>query len=265
MRKYICLLILLLCVECLLAQSAEFRGQLSSWIFFRESEFSESQFGIRYLPTLFLEKSINDNTMLDSDLSMNSFGVGTFNTPDLIVDESKAKLYRLWLRLSGSQFEVRAGLQKINFGSATILRPLMWFDRLDPRDPLRLTEGVYGLLGRYYFLNNANVWLWGLYGNDETKGWEVIPTDAQSIEYGGRVQYPIGSGEIALTYDHRKADFGNSLLSQVNSDSSLVPENRIAFSLLIPNMPTTPSPHSLLCFLQGRSCWREMLQDSWAF
>jgi hypothetical protein len=52
-------------------------------------------------------------------------------------------------------------LQKINFGSASMLRPLMWFDQMDPRDPLQLTDGVWGLLGRYYFLNNANIWLVG--------------------------------------------------------------------------------------------------------
>jgi len=54
-------------------------------------------------------------------------------------------------------------LQKINFGSATLFRLLMWFDRIDPRDPLKLTDGVYGLLLRYYFHNNTNIWLWGLY------------------------------------------------------------------------------------------------------
>ena len=48
-----------------------------------------------------------------------------------------------WLRLSTSRFEARVGLQKINFGSATLFRPLMWFDSLDPRDPLQITDGVY--------------------------------------------------------------------------------------------------------------------------
>jgi hypothetical protein len=62
------------------------------------------------------------------------------------------KPYRLWARYSTSQLEIRAGLQKINFGSANILRPLMWFDQMDPRDPLQLTDGVWGILGRYYTL-----------------------------------------------------------------------------------------------------------------
>jgi hypothetical protein len=31
-------------------------------------------------------------------------------------------------------------------------------------------------------------WLWGLCGNDETKGWEAIPSDRKKIEFGGRWQ-----------------------------------------------------------------------------
>ena len=79
--------------------------------------------------------------------------------------DAAIKAYRLWGRYTGHQFEVRVGLQKIDFGSAMMLRPLQWFDEMDPRDPLNFTTGVYGALGRYYFLNNANIWGWILYGN----------------------------------------------------------------------------------------------------
>jgi hypothetical protein len=121
--------------------------------------------------------------------------------------EGKLKLHRAWIRIASNTFEIRAGLQKINFGSATLFRPLMWFDKVDPRDPLQLTDGIYGLLVRYYFLDNANVWLWGLYGNDAAKGWELVPTTQKSIEYGGRVQIPAWTGEVGATYHHREADF----------------------------------------------------------
>ena len=114
--------------------------------------------------------------------------------------------YRLWTRYTGQQFEIRAGLQKIDFGSATLLRPLQWFNQIDPRDPLQLTNGVYGLLGRYYFLNNANIWLWSLYGNEETRGFDAVPTYSDVPEFGGRVQYPTPNGEIALSYHHRTAN-----------------------------------------------------------
>jgi hypothetical protein len=105
----------------------------------------------------------------------------------------------------------------------------MWFDRMDPRDPLKLTDGVWGVLGRYYFINNANVWLWGLYGNNSAKGWEAYKTNKDFPEYGGRLQIPVPLGEAALTYHHRIAD-----MQDINSSLPLnneIPENRIGFDV----------------------------------
>merc|ERR1712127_1137306 len=104
-----------------------------------------------------------------------------------------------------NQFELRVGLQKIDFGSASLLRPIQWFNQIDPRDPLQLTNGVYGVLGRYYFLNNANIWLWTLYGNEKTRGFDALETNKKVPEFGGRIQYPTKKGEIALSYHHRSA------------------------------------------------------------
>lgn len=73
--------------------------------------------------------------------------------------DGRVKPYRAWVRLSTNTFEARVGLRKINFGSATLFRSLMWFDRTDPRDPLRLTDGVSGLLLRDYAVNNTSLWL----------------------------------------------------------------------------------------------------------
>jgi hypothetical protein len=123
----------------------------------------------------------------------------------------KLKPYRLWLRYTTSHLEIRAGLQKINFGSALIFRPLMWFDKMDFRDPLQLTDGVYALLGRYYFSNNVNIWLWTLYGNNRVKGWEIAPSEKDRPEFGGRFQIPAGKGELAVSYHNRKADFSDLL------------------------------------------------------
>jgi len=116
------------------------------------------------------------------------------------------KLYRGWVRLSSDKAEIRVGLQKINFGSAMMLRPLMWFDTMDPRDPLQLTDGVWGAMGRYYFGNNANIWVWGLLGNSKLKPFETLPSERWSPEFGGRVQVPVGSGEAAFTFHRRKMD-----------------------------------------------------------
>jgi hypothetical protein len=104
----------------------------------------------------------------------------------------------------------------------------MWFDRVDPRDPLQLTDGVYALLGRYYFLNNTNIWLWGLYSNNETKGWEYFPTSKKSLEYGGRIQTPLASGEVAASYHHRLANFHAMTGYPYSEKENRVPEDRFA-------------------------------------
>jgi hypothetical protein len=82
----------------------------------------------------------------------------------------------------------------------------MWFDQMDPRDPLLLSEGVWGLLSRGYLPGNVTVWGWGLRGNGERKGWELIPTLDGELEGGGRIQAPLGPGEFGVTYHHRRFD-----------------------------------------------------------
>jgi len=76
---------------------------------------------------------------------------------------------------STSRFEARIGLQKVSFGSAALFRPMMWFDSMDPRDPLQLTDGVYALLLRYYTKGNASFWAWTMYGNDARRGFDLAP------------------------------------------------------------------------------------------
>lgn len=180
----------------------DFRGQVIGWTNFNFQDKFTNQSGLRYIPELSSGWQINDSWKLDAEASANAYGVSTY-TDESFSTDAELSPYRLWLRLSSERFFLRAGLQKINFGSASILRPLMWFDQMDPRDPLQLTDGVYGLLARYYFLNNANIWLWGLYGNDNLRGWDFLETEKKTPEFGGRVQLPAGPGEIALSFHHR--------------------------------------------------------------
>jgi len=210
------------------AQELNFKGMLVGWMTGSQSQKFNAQTGLRYIPGLSGEYKINEKYTLDAELSVNAYGSATFWSNDSISFDERLKPYRMWARFSGDQFEIRAGLQKINFGSSTMLRPLMWFDQIDPRDPLQLTDGVYGLLGRYYFLNNANIWVWGLYGNKNVKGWEFTPSDKKKIEYGSRVQYPvIDRGELALSYHHRHADYSEQQLIDTRTGKYAVNENRI--------------------------------------
>lgn len=207
-----------------LSISAYLQGQLSSCGILNTEESIPSHVGIRYIPTLNFGTSIHQKWTLDTEIALNGYGAMDFQSWDNYSTRDKTRLYRLWFRLSSSQFEARLGLQKINFGSAMMLRPLMWFDQLDPRDPLQITDGVYALLLRYFFVNNANIWLWGLYGNDETKGWEVVPSDQKAVELGGRFQYPIPGGELAVTYHYRKMNIRRGIQRLLSAYSVNIPD-----------------------------------------
>jgi len=182
--------------------SATLEGQAIGWTNFNFGNDFANQWGGRYIPELSLEYNQNKNWKIDGEFSANTYFVKTYSDGNWLGDND-FKPYRLWLRFSNQQFEFRAGLQKINFGSANMLRPLMWFDRMDPRDPLGLTDGVNALLARYYFLNNANVWIWALYGNEDPRGWDTLPSNEKIPEMGGRIQIPLLTGEFGLTFHHR--------------------------------------------------------------
>jgi hypothetical protein len=203
-----------------------FKGQLSAWSLYNPENTLSVYSGIRYLPNLNYHVKLQHDKRIDFEASINLNGTAGFEPFDTIHASGQAKIYRLWARYSNDQLEVRMGLQKINFGSASILRPLMWFDQIDPRDPLQFTDGVWGLLGRYYFLNNANLWLWILYGNKEPKTWEIAKTNQSFPEVGGRLQLPVPKGEAAVSYHFRIANTQGLDSSFVARPE--VPENRIA-------------------------------------
>ncbi|MBT4485129.1 MAG: hypothetical protein HOC71_15800 [Candidatus Latescibacteria bacterium] len=208
--KLFCYMILMVvCITVLLpgnsrAVEYDFRGQLSGWtIQSRHDDAWGNSSGLRYIPRLILNQPINDELFFDTEVSLNGFLAA--NSEELR-EKTELELYRFKLRFATTQTETRIGLQKINFGPSMLLRSLRWFDRLDPRDPLQMTDGVYALRFRYNALNNANLWLWGLYGNDDTKGYEALPTLSEEPEFGGRLQYPVPNGEVAATFHTRRVD-----------------------------------------------------------
>jgi hypothetical protein len=205
----------------------KFKGQADAFAGLKFENPFQWQIGGRFIPSLSIGQFGKKKLKFDSEISLDSYVNYQFTEWQSTMEDGRIKPYRFWIRLSSERFELRAGLQKINFGSASILRPLMWFDQIDPRDPLQLTDGVYALLGRYYFRNNSNVWLWVLWGNENTKGWEIVPTVRKIPEFGGRMQFAVPKGELALSYHHRMADL-SKIIDPVNlHEKSDFPEERL--------------------------------------
>ncbi len=203
----------------------DFDGQ-ASWLLNYSPQNNPSLFtGIRYLPKATLEIQQDSTQKFDFECSLN-LNLSSFAQPfDSLTGNFELSPYRIWTRYSAKQFEVRVGLQKIDFGSATLLRPLQWFNQIDPRDPLQITNGVYGVLSRYYFLNNTNIWVWGLLGNKKPRGYDFVESNQWSPEVGTRIQLPVPKGELALSYHFRTADT-RALQSGLPSYKKL-PENRL--------------------------------------
>lgn len=218
----IILLLLLTALQAFGQSSLEFDGQLSAFGNFSPDNDLDVQMGARYIPKLDYSIPLDSTSKLDVQVSANLDANSAFSPFYTSKEDGHIDPYRIWARYSTEKFELRAGLQKIDFGSATMLRPLQWFNQIDPRDPLALTNGVYGLLSRYYFTNNANLWAWVLYGNEKTRGYDALKTYDNRPEYGGRLQYPVPKGELALSYHHRTADsrelFGPLSFEQIAED-----------------------------------------------
>lgn len=224
MKKFIFILFLFSTNFIFAQNKLDFDGQYSAISSFSPDNKLDWFLGGRYLPQLSYKIPLDSPNFIDFEVSANLSASNLFHPFDSSCFNSSINPYRFWARYSGKQYEIRLGLQKIDFGSASILRPLQWFNQIDPRDPLQLTNGVCGALGRYNFLNNANIWLWVLYGNEKTRGFDVIETNEKIPEAGARIQLPIKKGEIAFSYHHRTSKTNDlDFVPQFEK----IPENKI--------------------------------------
>jgi len=173
------------------------------------------------MPALSADAPLPKGWTLSAELSLNGRGSGSRREW-----EGRLKPYRCWIRAARTRFELRAGLQNIGFGPSLMFRPLMWFDRIDPTDPLKLTDGVWALLARYTSSGNSSLWIWALAGNKELKGWEIIPSDPSFPEWGGRFQISVPRGEAGLSLHRRRADLEKGLLGILPLGSGIAAESR---------------------------------------
>jgi hypothetical protein len=187
-----------------------FQGQLSGWTrHFRRDGAWEHQSGLRYLPGVRIEQTVAAASVLDLEFTANAVAA-TGSGPDDDVQDMDA--YRATLRYSTPRTDTSLGLQKIAFGPTRLLRPLRWFDRIDPTDPLQFTDGVYALRFRYNTLSNANAWLWCLMYNDDPKGNELLGSVRDQPEWGARFQMPALDGELAATVHFRRVDGSGAVM-----------------------------------------------------
>jgi len=181
-------------------------GQISAWFTAADTGTQGVwEGGLRFMPEFSFDQDISDTTRIGAEVALNMFMAPS--TRDTST-ESDLRLYRAQLRYVTAQSETSAGLQKINFGPGRLLRPLRWFDQINPDDPLQLTNGVYGIRFRYNTVKNTGIWLWLLYGNEDLKGYEQLQTLKGSFEGGGRIQGEFLKGELAASTHLRQVAGG---------------------------------------------------------
>jgi len=99
---------------------------------------------------------------------------------------NKNENYRLWIRYTKPKYDIRFGLQKISFGTASLLRPLNWFDTIDFSSTTGQTTGVEALKSQFFLQNNSVLSVWCI--------------DNEKISCGSRFEFLNNLGSFGLTY-----------------------------------------------------------------
>lgn len=206
------------------------QGEINSWIESSEGDQSNKNTGIRYLPMIKLAYPLSDDFGIDAEITGNFYATWQNHDGGDVQMDHDEKAYRLWTRIFSDQLEVRLGLQEVSFGPGKILRSLRWFDQKDSRDPTNFTDGVKGLLMRYYYEDNTNIWGWALTGNENAMGISPLKTGKNELEWGGRIQIPLGSTELGVAIHQRKVDI-REFLKISNPNDLMATEQRIGMDM----------------------------------
>jgi len=205
MKRYISAAIFLILFQALSANYS-LNNKISLLMnFFDTASTQRHHLKLNYKPKLDLLVLQKDSWFIDSEITGELY-FNSYVNDKKVLERKNLRFYRGWFRYSDNRSELRIGRQKINFGTAHILRSLQWFDRIDPRDPQQNTSGIDALLFRYYFPNNANFWLWTVLADEHLKGIEIIRSEDNSLELGGRLEYPFEYCESAVTFHSRQLD-----------------------------------------------------------
>lgn len=204
------------------SDSLYFTGDIGTWL--HSNNNYPLSLGARIVPSLTYDYLSENKHKFSVNAAAYAWGVINTNFDDYNSD-GEISLYRLAGSYSYDNFSFSLGLQDISFGSARMLRPLMWFDLLDPRDPMKITDGVYSAYGTYTFSNSSKLSLWSLYGNDNLRGWDWSPSVPTIPEFGGRYKYPFERGHMAFSYHHRMINV------EQESQSTVLGERKYGFDM----------------------------------
>jgi hypothetical protein len=213
MLKNFGIIFIILSVRIILSTPINFEGQ-SSISGFNNPLYSQPHFEYRlqYIPIISLEKQYDNFGLFDVEWAID------FNYTSYF-DSLSMTNYRSWIRYKSKDIEIRAGIQKLNFGPSKLFRALQWFDTLNPIDPLQLTPGINAVRFRKEMSQTSYYMMWIIHKTDEMISLEPHQSKKGSNEFGGRYQALTKYGEIAVTSHFRFIEPGVEKL----------PEFRLAF------------------------------------
>jgi len=191
--RYLLLVLIYLNIKIFLfSQSYSIMGQ-----FWASGEFIENQSDfmpqLSYIPTLSAYYELSRGKMVDLEWA---YRFGRSYIGDSL-EEHYEKPYRGWLRYSTQRIEARLGQQKVSFGPAQVLRPLAWFDTIDPEDPIAQTEGVEAFRLRFFPSNSFALWTW------------IMKDVSDTLSFGVRGELSTSFGEWGFTL-HQDTDVSNT-------------------------------------------------------
>jgi hypothetical protein len=124
--------------------------------------------------------------------------------------EISLERYRLNVLFKQQFLDYKVGLQDMHFGVGTYLRPLQWFDMLDPINKRAATQGINGLIVKKSTSDIQEIVGWMLFGNNPVRPSDLNSTKKETIEIGGRFQRSIVNGELGVATHARQIELNGS-------------------------------------------------------
>lgn len=118
LQSFLALVFFFLVAELFAAETAAWQGRAMASLHCSDQADLPVWLAGRYIPQIKVQRRSKAGLM-DLEASMNVYAALAWVPSDSSFSTSSCKAYRLWLRYSTEQLEIRLGLQKINFNSAT--------------------------------------------------------------------------------------------------------------------------------------------------